>query len=92
MRALGTPADGRAAARSGKHAEMRKIFLEHMGTPEAQAALEDLAGIIRSGKRACILCFEADPLHCHRNIVASLLAETMPLEITHLAPDADPLY
>jgi uncharacterized protein (DUF488 family) len=92
IRALGTPADGRAAARSGKHAEMRRIFLVHMATPDAQAALGDLAGIVRSGTRVCLLCFEADPLHCHRNIVAGQLAEMMPLEITHLVPDADPLY
>lgn len=92
LRALGTPADGRAAARAGRSAEMRKIFLAHMKLPEPLAALEDLAGIVRSGTRVCLLCFEADPLQCHRNIVASLLAELLPLEITHLKPDADPLY
>ena len=89
LRALGTPADGRAAARAGKHAEMRKIFLRHMKTDEAQSALDDLASIVRSGRRVCLLCFEADPLHCHRNIVASMLAERMPLVITHLIPDAE---
>lgn len=89
LRALGTPADGRAAARAGRHAEMRKIFLAHMSEDEAQDALEDLAQIVRSGRRVCLLCFEADPAHCHRNIVASMLGETMPLEIEHLVPDAE---
>jgi uncharacterized protein (DUF488 family) len=92
LRALGTPADGRAAARSGKHAVMRTIFLAHMATPDAQAALDDLAQLVRSGRRVCLLCFEADPAHCHRNIVAAMLGEMLPLEITHLIPDADPLY
>ncbi len=92
LRALGTPADGRAAARAGHHAEMRTIFLAHMATPDAQAALEDLAEIVRSGRRACLLCFEADPAHCHRSIVAALLAEQLPLEITHLMPETDPLF
>jgi uncharacterized protein (DUF488 family) len=92
LRALGTPADGRAAARSGKHSEMRTIFLAHMSTPDARAALDDLAQIVRSGRRVCLLCFEADPAHCHRNIVATMLGEMMPLEITHLIPAADPLY
>ena len=91
LRALGTPADGRAAARAGHHAEMRRIFLAHMSTAEAQDALEDLAQIVRSGTRVCLLCFEADPVHCHRNIVASTLAGMMPLEIAHLMPDADTL-
>jgi uncharacterized protein (DUF488 family) len=92
FRALGTPADGRAAARSGRHAEMRRIFLAHMTSPEARDALTDLAQIVRSGRRVCLLCFEADPAHCHRDIVASMLAEMMPLEIVHLVPDADPLH
>jgi uncharacterized protein (DUF488 family) len=92
LRALGTPADGRAAARSGHHDEMRNIFLAHMATPDADAALGDLAELVRSGRRVCILCFEADPAHCHRSIVAELLGARMPVEVTHLIPDADPLY
>jgi uncharacterized protein (DUF488 family) len=92
LRPLGTPADGRAAARAGHHGEMRAIFLAHMSTPDAQSALEDLAQLVRSGRRVCLLCFEADPAHCHRSIVASMLAERLPLWITHLVPDADPLH
>ena len=88
LRALGTPADGRAAARSGKHAEMRTIFLAHMATPDAQAALDDLAQIVRSGRRVCLLCFEADPAHCHRTLVARALAERVPVAVTDLRPDA----
>jgi uncharacterized protein (DUF488 family) len=92
LRALGTPAEGRAAARAGHHAEMRKIFLGHMATPDAQAALEDVAQIISSGRRVCLLCFEADPAHCHRSIVAAMLAERMPVETTHLIPEEDSLF
>src|SRR5215207_7236390 len=42
LRALGTPADGRAAARSGRHAEMQAIFREHIETSAAQDELERL--------------------------------------------------
>jgi uncharacterized protein (DUF488 family) len=91
FRALGTPADGRAAARAGKHPEMRKIFLAHMATTDAQDALDDLTEIVRSGRRVCLLCFEADPLHCHRNIVADMVAKKLGVEITHLMPEAEPL-
>ena len=90
LRALGTPADGRAAARAGKHAEMRKIFLAHMKGPDARDALDDLSEIVRSGRRVCLLCFEADPLHCHRNIVAGMLAERLSVEIVHLMPELEP--
>src|SRR5579875_2072407 len=63
VRSLGTPADGRAAARSGDHAGMREIFAEHLATPEAQIGLESVAQIVASGRRACLMCFEADPAH-----------------------------
>jgi len=89
LRRLGTPADGRAAARSGRHDEMRRIFLTHLATEEAQAELHTLADIIRTGRRVCILCFEADPAHCHRRLVANALNEMMALEVTDLRPSIE---
>lgn len=86
LRGLGTPAEGRAAARAGRHAEMRKIFEGHLATASAQAELEALAEIVRSGRRVCLLCLEADPTHCHRSIVATALASAVPLRVVHLAP------
>jgi uncharacterized protein (DUF488 family) len=85
LRDLGTPAAGRAAARAGRHAEMRRIYGKHLKTPAAQAALEALADIVRS-RRACLLCFEADATHCHRSLVADALAARLPVRVTHLAP------
>ena len=87
LRALGTPADGRTAARAGRHADMRRIFLDHMKTPDAQADLGVRADIVRSGRRTCILCFEADPTHCHRSLVAAALARIVPIEIVHIMPE-----
>jgi uncharacterized protein (DUF488 family) len=89
LRRLGTPSDGRAAARAGHHAEMRRIFLEHLATDEAQAELHVLADIVRGGRQVVLLCFEADPSHCHRAIVADALAALVPIEIRHLAPIDD---
>ena len=86
LRSLGTPADGRAAARAGKHAVMREIFLEHMETPAAQAELAALARLVES-HRVCVLCFEADPAHCHRSIVVSELGRMMPVRVNHLMPE-----
>lgn len=87
LRGLGTPAEGRAAARAGKHAEMRKIFLSHLATDEAQSQLATLTSIIRDGRRVCLLCFEADAAHCHRTLVANALAKKLDVEIVHLSPD-----
>ncbi len=86
MRGLGTPADGRAAARSGHHAEMREIFLAHLARPEAQFELESLAELVRTGRPLCLLCYEADPAHCHRRLVAKALNALVPIEVRDLAP------
>ena len=89
LRGLGTPADGRAAARAGHHAEMRRIFLRHLARPESQFELATLADLVRTGPRPCLLCFEADPAHCHRSMVADALASLVPIELHHLTPFDD---
>lgn len=87
LRALGTPADGRAAARAGRHAEMQRVFALHMATDDAVEALHELCDIVAGGRRVCLLCFEADPAHCHRSIVADAVAAATPVTITHLSAD-----
>ena len=89
LRDLGTPADGRAAARAGRHDEMRAIFTEQLSTPQAQAQLDTVEELVTSGRRIALLCFEANPEHCHRKLVADALAERMPLRIDHLSPDEE---
>ena len=89
LRGLGTPAEGRAAARAGRHEEMRRVFAEQLATPGAQAELDVLAGLVQGERRVCILCFEADPRHCHRSLVAAALAERMPLVVEHLHPGVE---
>jgi len=86
LRGLGTPAEGRAAARAGKHAEMRRIFLSHLTTQAAQTQLSTLEALVRNGTRVCLLCFEADAEHCHRTLVANALAKRLRVEIVHLSP------
>jgi uncharacterized protein (DUF488 family) len=90
LRALGTPPDGRAAARAGRHADMRTIFAGQLATDAAQAALDEVAAFVRAGRRVCLLCFEADPAHCHRALVADALAARLPVNVVHLAPASEP--
>ncbi|HEX6913331.1 MAG TPA: DUF488 domain-containing protein [Longimicrobium sp.] len=89
LRGLGTPADGRAAARAGRHDEMRAIFAQQLETDEARAELEVLAGLVRGGNRVCLLCFEADPAHCHRTLVAQALQELVAVQVHDLRPDRE---
>jgi uncharacterized protein (DUF488 family) len=65
---------------------MRAIFMEHLETSEAQDELERLAELVRSGRRVCLLCLEADPTHCHRSMVAEVLRELVPVEVRNLRP------
>ena len=83
LRELGTPAEGRAAVRSGRPEAMRRIFAAHLAGTEAQAALARLSGLARR-ERVCLLCLEDDPRECHRTLVA----EAVGLPTTHLHPAA----
>jgi uncharacterized protein (DUF488 family) len=85
LRALGTPAEGRAAVRSGHPEAMRRIFAEHLKGTEPQAALAALADRARR-EPVCLLCLEADPRHCHRTLVAEAVAAGGDIAITHLHP------
>jgi uncharacterized protein (DUF488 family) len=84
LRDLGTPKAGRQAVRHGRPKEMEAIFAAHMEEPAAQNALGE-ARAIASDRPAALLCYEADPKHCHRSIVAGMLAQLAPFEIVHLA-------
>ncbi len=76
---LGTPAEGRAAVRAGRPAEMRRIFARHMQGAEQRDAVARLGARARV-ERTCLLCLEADPAQCHRTLVA----EALGLPIRHL--------
>ena len=73
LQKLGTPKEGRLAARSGQAAEMLRIYERHLETPEAQHELEELTALAKSGRPLCLLCYERDPAHCHRQRLAAEL-------------------
>ena len=83
LRDLGTPKDGRIAARAGRTAEMHAIFNAHMQTDGAVAALEQAVAASRE-KRVCLLCFEQDWRCCHREIVADLMRGKTSAPVLHL--------
>jgi uncharacterized protein (DUF488 family) len=72
---LGTPADGRAAARRGDHAELSRIYSGQLELPEALAAMAELRALAGE-KRVALLCYERDAATCHRSLlVEALLAD-----------------
>jgi uncharacterized protein (DUF488 family) len=65
---------------------MRAVYLRHLAGHDAQGELAELAELVRADARVCLLCFEADPAHCHRSLVAAALAEHLPIDVVHLHP------
>jgi uncharacterized protein (DUF488 family) len=72
FRDLGDPKPGRDAARAGNYESFRTIYGRHLRTPSAQTALRALARIAQIDA-TCMVCFERDPITCHRTIVADAL-------------------
>ena len=86
LRGLGTPPDGRLAARSGRYADLRRIFEAHLVTEGAAAELDELARLVEGGRPVCLLCFERHADHCHRRILGERLAERRGAEVVDLEP------
>lgn len=86
LRGLGTPKRGRDAAKAGDLASFERIFLEHMGEPEALLDLGEAVGLA-AAQPVCLLCLEREPEHCHRLIVANRMVEQTHLDIRHLFVD-----
>jgi uncharacterized protein (DUF488 family) len=75
LRGLGTPKDGRIAARSGRFDTLHKIYTKHLKTPQAREELDELAALVKKSGPVCILCYERDHLHCHRRWIAEIIEE-----------------
>jgi uncharacterized protein (DUF488 family) len=81
LRALGTPADGRAAARAGRHEELERIYAGQLELPEAMVQTAQMIELAKE-KPSALLCYERDPAHCHRTLLVAAAADEA--EITHL--------
>lgn len=86
LQKLGTPAEGRQAARSGDIDTLWRIYDKHIKTPEARAALDELVALIKSGKRVALLCYCRDPKSCHRARIAANVKKRMRVKVTDLIP------
>jgi uncharacterized protein (DUF488 family) len=84
LRGLGTPKEGREAARSGKTKTMLEIYNKHLKTPQAKEEMDALAEIVSKGGAVCLLCYERDPEQCHRNCVAEIICERIGVKVDHL--------
>ena len=79
LRALGTPADGRAAARAGRKDELKRIYAGQLELPEAIAETGKMLDLSRE-KPSALLCYERDPAACHRTLLLEAVAPDAEVE------------
>ena len=80
-RALGTPAEGRAAARAGRRWDLQRIYCGQLELPEAIAQSAQMLELARE-KPSALLCLEREPTHCHRTLLLEAVAPDA--EVVHL--------
>jgi uncharacterized protein (DUF488 family) len=83
LRALGTPADGRQAARAGRVAEMRAIYARQLETPEAALAMEQALAEAAAHPSA-LLCYERGAPECHRSMLAQRMVGRAEFDVVDL--------
>ena len=68
LKALGTPPEGREAARKGRQADLERIYAGQIDLPEAIVAGEQLRDLAAE-RPSALLCFEREPGGCHRRLL-----------------------
>jgi uncharacterized protein (DUF488 family) len=86
LQKLGTPAEGRHAARAGDYDTLWRIFDKHIKSAPAQVELGELVDLVKSGKRICLLCYCRDPATCHRSRISALVKKRTGVAIENLIP------
>ena len=85
LRGLGTPKEGRLAARAGQYDTLQKIYTKHLKTPQAKEELDELSALVKKSGPVCILCYERDHQHCHRRWIAEIIEDRDGARIENLA-------
>jgi len=84
LKGLGTPKEGRLAARSGKYDELYRIFSKHLQTIQAKEELDELSALVKKAGPVCLLCYERNHEHCHRRWIAEIIEERDGVRIENL--------
>jgi len=86
LQKLGTPAEGRQAARAGDFDRLWKIYDKHIQQAESQQALGELLALIKSKKRIALLCYCRDPKTCHRSRIVAQVKKRARVKVEDLIP------
>lgn len=85
FKALGTPREGREAARKGDRQGLERVYSGQLELPEALAAAAQLRELA-SHKRVALLCFCGDAAKCHRSLLHAAMLTGF--DAVHLTPNA----
>jgi len=85
LKALGTPKEGRQAARSGNYDQLHKIYSAHLKKAEARQELDELSALVKKAGPVCLLCYERDHRHCHRQMIAEIIEDRDGVKVENLA-------
>ncbi|MEE2691224.1 MAG: DUF488 domain-containing protein [Pseudomonadota bacterium] len=80
---LGDPKEGREAARAGDIEKFRRIYSNVIRGGDAVAAIDEIIEIA-SSMHACLLCYERDPVSCHRKMITDIIEKKDGIKPIHL--------
>ncbi|WP_027582805.1 DUF488 domain-containing protein [Bradyrhizobium sp. Ai1a-2] len=85
LAALGTPKEGRLAARGGQYDLLRNIYTKHLKTSQAKEQLDELSSLVKKAGPVCLMCYERDHTHCHRQMIAEIIEARDGVKVENLA-------
>ena len=68
LKHLGTPKEGRDAARKGDYDTLRRVYEGQLELPEALAQMAEIQALAAE-KRTCLLCYCDEAEKCHRSLL-----------------------
>ncbi|MBR0551518.1 DUF488 family protein [Stakelama marina] len=68
LKALGTPKEGRDAAKKGDRVTLEAVYAGQLDLPEAQVQAAQMRELAAEMPTA-LLCYERDPCMCHRTLL-----------------------
>ena len=69
----------------GNFGLLHKIYSAHLKTAQAREELDELSALVKKSGPVCILCYERDHAHCHRQWIAEIIEDRDAVGIENLA-------
>jgi len=84
LRGLGTPKEGREAARAGKYDALHRIYAKHLKSPRAKEELDELSALVMKSSPVCLLCYDRDHPQWHRQWIAEIIEDRHGVKVENL--------